>query len=178
MRPASASNVQWTPEFINYNGTESFTYAVIHPHGPLIGGRFSLSFGGMHVGSFDAGVSAAAIQSRLRSLPGFGRTEVRIISDPWWQAYGATWVITYYGVNLEIPDFTIDDSGLHGGKAGTKPIVRSWTLRYYTPSLLFDPIDYTMLNTDSNQPNVLVKVKDLPSVCTGDCKYSFLTNTP
>lgn len=65
-----------------------------------------------------------------------------------------------------------------GGKTGTKPIVRSWTLRWYTPHLLFDPIDYTMLNTLSDQPNVLVTVKGLPSVCTGNCKYSFLTNTP
>jgi len=103
---------------------------------------------------------------------------VQIISDPWWQSYGATWVITYFGVNLEIPDFTIDDSSLYGGKVNTKPMVRSWTLWYYPPSLLFDPIDYTLLNTASDQPNVLVTVNNMPSVCTGDCKYSFLTNTP
>ena len=126
-----------------------------------------------------AGISDAALATAFRSsISGFGNVQVNIISDPFWQAYGATWIITYYGVNTFLPDLTLDFVNLHGGVAGTKPQMYTNTLRWYSSHLLFDPIDFTLLNTYSNQPNVLVTVNDIPAVCTGDCKYTFLDNVP
>ena len=54
----------------------------------------------------------------------------------------------------------------------------SSTLRYYSPNLLFDPIDYNLLSMDSNQPSVRVTVNSMPSVCIGSCSYSYLFDTP
>ncbi len=65
-----------------------------------------------------------------------------------------------------------------GGVAGTAPRVSSSILRNYSPNLLFDPIDYNLLSTDSSGINVLVTVNGLPSVCVGSCAYSFLYNVP
>ena len=184
MRPTAATQIEFTPVFVNYNGTEIFTQAIIHPHGPLIGGSFKLTLGGYPIKSggnanLPAGISAGALQTAIRtSIPGFGNTVVNIISDAFWQAYGATWIITYYGVNTLIPELTLDFNNLHGGVAGTSPQMNSNTLRWYSSHLLFDPIDFTLLNTASSQANVLVTVNNIPSVCTGDCKYSFLANTP
>ena len=87
-------------------------------------------------------------------------------------------MITYYGVDTLIPDLTIDFINMHGGVAGTSPQMYASTLRWYSSHLLFDPIDFTLLNTASSQANVLVTVNDIPAVCTGDCKYTFLDNTP
>ena len=104
--------------------------------------------------------------------------QVDLISNAGKQAYGATWIITYYGINSLLPDLQVNAAGLLGGKTGTTPQMTSLTLRYYSPRLLYDPIDYSLLHTASTQPNVFVTVNGMPSICTGDCRYTFLSNTP
>lgn len=104
--------------------------------------------------------------------------EVNLITPSNRQAYGATWIITYYGVYGLLPDIVANAAGLRGGLTGTSPQMTSSTLRSYSSNLLFDPIDYHFLSTASDKPNVLLTVNEIPSVCTGDCRYTFLTNTP
>ena len=94
---------------------------------------------------------------------------VNLISDGNYQAYGATWIITYYGVNQLLPDLTLNFAFLTGRVSGTSPLMITSTMRYYSSDLLFDPIDFTMLQTSSSQPNVLLTVNQIPSVCTGNC---------
>lgn len=125
-----------------------------------------------------ASISTSGLTSAFRSVTGFGNVQVDMISDSNYQAYGATWIITYYGINAVLPDMVLNTALLQGGMTGTSPQMTSSTIRYYSPRLLFDPIDFTMLNTPSDKPNVLVTINDIPSVCTGDCRYSFLVNAP
>lgn len=128
--------------------------------------------------SLPSSINEGNLQAAFNAIPGFGNVAVNIITSSSKQAYGAVWIITYYGVNGLLPDLVVNPAGLLGGKAGTSPQLVSSTLRYYSSNLLFDPIDYTLLNTFSDKPNVLLTVNGIPSVCTADCRYSFLTNTP
>jgi hypothetical protein len=179
LRTTSAISATFTPIYLNYVGTKSFTQSQIHPHGPLISGTFGLSLAGNSISaSLSASASAATIQSAFRTLPGFSNVQVDIISNSYEQSYGATWIINYYGVNQAIPDLTIDTTSLLGGLSGTKPQMTSSTLRYYSPNLLFDPIDFNLLSTDSPSPNVKVTVNSMPSVCIGTCGSTYLFNTP
>lgn len=179
LRPTAATSAVFTPIYLNYAGTQSFTQNIVHPHGPLISGTFGLSLGGNVISAaIGSGASAATIQGAIRGLTGFNNVAVDLISSSSEQAYGATWIITYYGVNTAIPELTIDTANLLGGLSGTKPQMTSSTLRYYSPNLLFDPIDFNLLSTASPVPNVLVTVNSMPSVCVGSCGYTFLFNTP
>ena len=94
-----------------------------------------------------ASISTNNLQAAFRAIPGFEQVTVSMISNSNYQAYGATWIITYYGINSFLPDLVVNDALLLGGVSGTKPTMTSTTLRYYNPNLLFDPIDYTLLNT-------------------------------
>lgn len=51
-------------------------------------------------------------------------------------------------------------------------------MRPYSSHLLVSPIDYPFLGTAHASPNVLVTVNGIPSVCLGDCSYTFLGTTP
>lgn len=62
-------------------------------------------------------------------------------------------------------------AGLTGG-AGLPTILVN-TKRNYSSNVLFNPIDYRFLSIPSNTPNVIVKTNGIPSICTGDCSYSF-----
>jgi hypothetical protein len=62
-------------------------------------------------------------------------------------------------------------AGLSGG-AGSPTIVVN-TRRNYSPNVLFNPVDYRFLNTQSNSPNVMVSTNGVPSICTGSCSYTF-----
>jgi len=101
-----------------------------------------------------------------------------LITDGNYQAYGSIWVITFYGVNGVVPPLLLDGTNLAGGVAGTMPQLYTTVLRNYSPNLLFDPIDYNLLSTDSPNINVLVTVNNLPSVCLGSCSYNFLATVP
>ena len=73
---------------------------------------------------------------------------------------------------------TVDGSNLAGGVAGTKPQVTAVEVRAYSTDLLVNPIDFPFLSTPASQTNVLVTVNSVPSVCIGNCGYTFLTNSP
>lgn len=92
--------------------------------------------------------------------------------------YGATWLVTFFGINAQVPLMTVDNSFLIGGVAGTSPQVTAQELRAYSSDLLVNPIDFPFLSTPAPIPNVLVNVNSVPSVCIGNCGYTFLTNSP
>lgn len=182
-RSTAHVNTVIAPNYVNYVGPTNFTQTNIHPHGPLISGTFTLQVNGnalKYSGStaLPSSISAASLQASFRSITGFENVQVSLISDSTYQAYGAIWIITYQGINGVLPDLVVNTAMLLGGQTGTSPQMFSSTLRYYSPRLLFDPIDFTLLNTPSDKPNVLVKINDIPSVCTGDCRYTFLVNSP
>jgi hypothetical protein len=87
-------------------------------------------------------------------------------------------LISYYGYNSIVPPLVFSNANLNGGVSGTKPQLFFTEIRAYSSNLLVDPIDYPFLSMPSPQANVLVTVNGLPSVCTGNCIYSFLTNSP
>lgn len=136
----------------------------------------ALSSGGTT--ALKSSISANDLQNAFRSITGFENTQVYILSNANLQAYGANWVILYYGINSPLPDLVINYAGLLGGKTGTNPMMVARTLRSYSSNLLFDPIDYSFLHTVSDKPNVIVTVNGMPSVCLNDCGYTFLSNTP
>lgn len=183
MRTTAHLNAVITPVYVNYLGDKSFTQTIIHPHGPLISGTFELQINGNTLAlngntALPSSISESNLQAAFNIITGFQNVEVSLITSSSKQAYGAIWIITYYGINGLLPDIVPNAAGLRGGMTGTSPQMMSSTLRYYSSNLLFNPIDYHFLTTASDKPNVLVTVNQIPSVCTGDCRYTFLTNTP
>lgn len=183
LRTSASISAKIVPSYINYSGTKNFTSAIIHNHGPLISGTFGLTLNGVQLqygGSIalPATISAGALRAAINSVPGFSNTQVDFVGDQNYQAYGSIWVITFYGVKGLLSPITTDGLNLLGGVAGTVPQLYATILRNYSPNLLFDPIDFNFLNTDSSDINVLVTVNDLPSVCVGTCSYTFLANVP
>lgn len=67
--------------------------------------------------------------------------------------------------------------GLSGGSSSSSPTVTSINRRNYSSNLLVEPVDYRYLQTDASGINVHVKTNDIPSICTGNCAYSFNTYT-
>ena len=183
LRTSASISAKIVPVYLNYSGAKNFTYAITHNHGPLLSGTFGLTLNGSPLLYFNSNGLPATIftgwlQVAIRAVPGFSNTQVDLISDGSYQAYGSVWIITFYGVNGVVPPIIADGTNLLGGVAGTLPQVFTSVIRNYSPNLLFDPIDFNLLSTDSSGINVLVTVNSLPSVCVGSCSYSFLTNTP
>lgn len=147
----------------NYTGNKSFNFTTLRQHGPLISGTFVLTLNGVNIlfnGSpnIPAAITTDNLKRAINSLPGFANTQVDLITDANYQSYGATWIFTFYGVNGLLPPMLVDDLNLLGGVMGTKPKMIASILRNYSPNLLFDPIDYNFLSTDSPQINVRVTV--------------------
>lgn len=85
--------------------------------------------------------------------------------------YDNTWIISYVGVNTNIPNPTVSGAFLSGGASVSIALnVR----RNYSSAITFEPIDYRFLNTFSSQANVLVSTNGIPAICTGNCAYTFL----
>jgi hypothetical protein len=163
-RRSSDISTRITPLYINnYTGNRNFTFAILRPHGPLISGTFALTLNGVSIlfnGSpnIPAVISTDNLRRAINAVTGFGNTQVDLITDSNFQAYGAIWVFTFYGVNGLIPPMLVDDLNLLGGVMGTKPSMTASILRNYSSNLLFDPIDFNFLSTDSAQINVRVTV--------------------
>lgn len=171
------------PIYLNYQGTKSFTQTTIQTHGTLISGNFQLTIGGIPIApsgnsSILSNINVGALQAAFNAIPGFKNVEVTLLTDSNLNAYYSSWMISYYGYNYPVPPIVINDFNLIGGVPGTKPQLFFTEIRPYSSNLLFDPIDYYFLSTPSAQPNVLVSVNGIPSVCTGNCIYTFLTNSP
>jgi len=163
-RKSSDISAILTPLYIsNYTGNKAFSIAIIRPHGPLISGTFGLTLNGVNIlynGSpnLPAAITADNLKRSINAVPGFRNTQVDLISDPNYQSYGAVWIFTFYEVNGIIPPMIVDSLNLLGGVMGTLPQLSTTILRNYSPNLLFDPIDFNFLNTDSPQINVRVTV--------------------
>ena len=79
---------------------------------------------------------------------------------------------------MDLPDLSLSNFGLFGGKTGTTPQAVAATRRNFSTNLFVDPIDYRWMRTFSNKPNVRVTVNDIPSACNTDCTYTFFTSVP
>jgi hypothetical protein len=182
LRPSNATKVVFIPKFLNYVGNQSFTQTTVHAHGPVIVGSFGLMLGGNAITNAGSSylrysISASDLQASIRALPGFELTEVYLLSNSNYMQYGSTWLISYVGYNGPVPLLTTDNTYLMGGVSGTTPQLYSIELRAYSSDLLVT-IDYPFLSTPSPQANVLITVNSVPSVCIGNCIYTFLLNSP
>jgi len=65
----------------------------------------------------------------------------------------------------------VNGANLVGGS--TTPSITKTSVRSYSPSIDFNPVDYRFLHTYSNSINVEVKTNGLSAVCTGACSYTF-----
>jgi len=161
----------------NFNGyTGGYTEEQIQTHSPLITGNWSLSIGGAAVsvsGSTDIpyDISAYDLQSAIRaSVVELDKVEVSM-STHYAAGYSATWMIKYRGFNSAISSITVTSVSLSGGSGS--PQIAGSTRRDYSTNLEYDPVDYRFLNSYSSTINVLVTTNGVPSVCTGNCSYSF-----
>jgi len=82
LRATAATSATFTPKYLNYAGSQSFTQTILHPHGNLIGGTFGLSLGGNTIStSLSASASSSTIQNAFRTLPGFDNVAVDLITS-------------------------------------------------------------------------------------------------
>ena len=177
-----------------FNGDSSpvFTETITTPHGPLIGGAFSLSVNSDPVMVYDSQTSAydnpsipynvnnGALANALNNF--FGTTSIGVNrrDTPEW---GASWVIYFNGINVDElayspSDLTVSAGSLSGGVAGTFPEVAIYEDQAYSPNLVFNPIGYRFLFMEGSSASVLVKTNGVLGQCTGDCSYSILSNNP
>lgn len=144
-------------------------------------GTFTLSIAGTainvnNVADIPYDVSASTLQSAIRASGIVGFDYVEVVRSTWHGVgYKATWMIKYREFKQAVPSITVSGASLTGGSS--TPTIEGTTRRAYSPNLVFDPIDYRHLHTDSNSINVLVTTNGVPSVCTGSCAYSFNTYT-
>lgn len=159
----------------NYTGTFIQPTNSLSNHSPLISGSFTLTIGGVLVdpygnGTLNYDTSPSEIQKFIRSrIVGFQDVEVS-----WSYSYGCEYScsrwIKYKNYNNQT-SVVVGTSGLTGGLG--LPSIAVNTKRNYSSNVLFNPIDYRFLSIPSNTPNVIVKTNGIPSICTGDCSYSF-----
>jgi hypothetical protein len=96
-RTSASISAAMIPLYINYTGAKNFSQHIIHPHGPLISGTFTVSVGGnplSYSGSTDlpAAISASNLQAAFNAIPGLGNVQVTLLSNSN-QAYGSYWII-------------------------------------------------------------------------------------
>ena len=61
---------------------------------------------------------------------------------------------------------------LTGGS--NSPTIAVTVTRPFSTNIVFDPVDYRLLNVESSGINVQVSTNGVPSVCTGSCGYAFI----
>ena len=87
-------------------------------------------------------------------------------------------MITYFRLNLDVPDLEIEGGLLTGGKAGTKPQMSFFETRKYSPNLLFYPISEQFMFLPASVPQVVVTTNGIQSACTGNCDYTWIEDAP
>ncbi len=155
----------------------------VKDHGPLISGSFMLSIGSVPVRFANSpylrfNILTQDFQSALRAIPGFELVQVYSPTNRNYLGYGVSWLISFIGYNRPLPLFTTDSSFLIGGVSGTSPKIAAKEIRAYSSDILIGAIDYPFLSTPSSSYNVLIKVNGVPSVCLGNCIYTYLANSP
>jgi hypothetical protein len=177
---STLSSERLSLRYFNYTGVLYSTS--VQDHSPLINGTFTLRIGGVSIQysntpNIPYNIDASTLQTALRLSPivGFDYVEVtqtKVNNDC---GYSCTWIIQYKRFNSAIPSITLEALSLSGGTSGGK--ISSKTRRYYSSSIIFDPVDYRFLNTLSNTINVQVTTNGVPSICNGSCSYTFETNS-
>jgi hypothetical protein len=162
--------------YFNYTGV--FYSKLVQDHSPLISGTFTLKIGGVSIQynntpNIPYNIDASGLQAAIKSSPivGFDYVEViqtKVNNDC---GYSCTWTIQYKLFNFAIPSTTLEALSLSGGTSGGK--VSSRIRRYYSSSIIFDPVDYRFLNTLSNTINVQLSTNGIPAICNGSCSYTF-----
>lgn len=70
-----------------------------------------------------------------------------------------------------MPSYVVNGANLVGGS--TTPTIATQPIRSFSTAIDFDPVDYRFLNTVSTGFKVEVRTNNVPSVCTGQCGYTF-----
>lgn len=178
----SADHQSKTLTITNFDGfSGSVTQAQTTPHSDLVTGTFTLSIAGVAIsvgGSTDLSynVEASALQAAIRSSTIVGFDEIEVIKgSSHGCGYKCWWMIQYKGFNQAVPSITVSGASLSGGVGS--PLIEANTRRAYSSNIEFDPIDFRFLNTVGSTHSVLVQTNGVPSVCTGNCGYTFDTFT-
>ena len=141
-------------------------------------GQWTLSIGGVPIKNngdpnlaFD--ISAGSLQTALRTsgIVGFEFVTVSRVSAINC-SYSCSWIIQYKGFGQAVPSVNPNAAMLTGG--GSSPTIPVTVRRAFSTNLVFEPIDYRFLNMDSSNINVMVSTNGVPSLCTGNCSYSFV----
>jgi hypothetical protein len=172
LRPAAYS----TENFIltKYGYTGNFVRANVQSHSPLMTGSFTLTIGKYLIDPYKNGtipfnIPNSVLQTTIQAAPGFQNVQVDNLL-PIDYGYSNKWIIRYMGYNGAVTPITVNGMGL----TGPTPTVTASTRTAYSSAITFDPIDYRFLTTASSSPSVLVKVNGVPSVCVGNCAYTFV----
>jgi len=146
-------------------------------HSDINSGTFTLNIGGVSIlvnnsTNIPYNVSPGTLQSALRAstIVGFDYVEVDLF-NPVSCDYACTWIISYKGFKAQVFPYIQVISSI----MGNSPTLAASTRRYYSPNIVFDPVDYRFLNTQAASVNVLVKTNGIPSICNGTCAYTFDT---
>jgi len=164
---------------LNYTGGFNgiFTTTATTDHSPLISGTWGLNIGGLDIAltgssALPYNISASNLQSALQQVNGFEQVVVEQYSpNNYGFGYSSVWLLKFIGFNSQVPPIIVNGGGLSGG--ATSPTISYGILRNYSSDITFN-VDYNFLNTYSSAPNVQVVVNGVPSLCLGDCTYTFL----
>lgn len=125
----SDTTSQLTAIPISASGGIQVSASIVHPHGPLVTGTYTISVGGQLVRPWgDSGQSSAlpyfmnadALAAGLKAVLNTDNVAVQRVGQC---KYGCWWLISYDHEARDIPDLVVDGSGLSGGVAGTSPTI-------------------------------------------------------
>ena len=80
-------------------------------------------------------------------------------------------------VALHVPECSIS-SGVDDPLVGNEIVFETETIREYGQNLMFEPIPLSMLYTDAQKPQVMIKVNGIEGVCPEfNCDYVYVDTT-
>ena len=105
------------------------------------------------------------------------KMHVRNLYDYQYRENGVTFAVIFDGYHGDVPECTIS-SGVNNPMTGNEVVFSTETIREYGQNLMFEPIPLSMLYTDSQKPQVTVKVNGLDGVCPEfNCDYVYVDPT-
>jgi hypothetical protein len=82
--------------------------------------------------------------------------------------------VIFDGYHGDVPECTIS-SGSDTPMTGNDVVFETETIREYGQNLMFEPIPLSMLFTDAQQPQVMIKVNGIEGVCPEfNCGYVYV----
>lgn len=115
---------------VNTSTIPSVKYAKLQDHSPPVAGNFSLTLNGVTLAytsgsGYDTGIpyniDAATLASYINTAFGYKGVEVDIIGPG--STNGNTYIISFVGVNTNIPQIVIDNTNLTGGTNNNPSVV-------------------------------------------------------